>query len=38
MVFEGFIRSDEEVGVSKVLGAATLTYMAAARISVIKLV
>ncbi|MGB8954926.1 MAG: zinc metallopeptidase [Tumebacillaceae bacterium] len=29
MVSEGFIRNDEEQGVSKVLGAAALTYVAA---------
>lgn len=38
MVSEGFIRRDEEVGVSKVLGAAALTYVAAALISALELV
>jgi Predicted Zn-dependent protease len=38
MVSEGFIRGDEEAGVSKVLGAAALTYVAAALISVLELV
>jgi hypothetical protein len=38
MVSEGFIRSDEEAGVNKVLGAAALTYVAAALISMLELV
>lgn len=37
MVAEGFIRNDEEHGVNKVLGAAALTYVAAALISVLEL-
>ncbi|RUS47735.1 zinc metallopeptidase [Cohnella sp. AR92] len=38
MVAEGFIRNDEERGVSKVLNAAALTYVAAALISLLELV
>lgn len=38
MVSEGFIRSDEERGVAKVLNAAALTYVAAALISLLELV
>jgi Zn-dependent membrane protease YugP len=34
----GFIRNVEEEGVRKVLGAAALTYVAAAMISVLELV
>lgn len=37
MVSEGFIRSDEEQGVAKVLNAAALTYVAAALISLLEL-
>lgn len=37
MVAEGFIRNEEERGVNKVLGAAALTYVAAALISVLEL-
>lgn len=37
MVSEGFIRSDEERGVAKVLNAAALTYVAAALISLLEL-
>ena len=38
MVAEGFIRSDEERGVAKVLNAAALTYVGAALISLLELV
>jgi Zn-dependent membrane protease YugP len=38
MVQMGFIRNTEEEGVSKVLNAAALTYVAAALISVLELV
>lgn len=38
MVKMGFIRNNEESGVNKVLGAAALTYVAAALISVLELV
>jgi len=38
MVAEGFIRSDEERGVAKVLNAAALTYVAAALISLLELI
>lgn len=38
MVSEGFIRKEEEHGVDKVLGAAALTYVAAALISVLELI
>ncbi len=38
MVAEGFIRSDEERGVAKVLNAAALTYVAAALIALLELV
>ncbi|MEI7027475.1 zinc metallopeptidase [Paenibacillus sp. y28] len=37
MISEGFIRSDEEPGVAKVLNAAALTYVAAALISLLEL-
>lgn len=37
MVAEGFIRSDEERGVAKVLNAAALTYVGAALISLLEL-
>jgi len=37
MISEGFIRSDEEGGVAKVLNAAALTYVAAALISLLEL-
>ncbi|GED67680.1 putative membrane protease YugP [Brevibacillus reuszeri] len=37
MVSMGFIRNSEEAGASKVLGAAALTYVAAALISVLEL-
>ena len=37
MVQEGFIRNDEERGVSKVLNAAALTYVAAAVYSLLEL-
>lgn len=37
MVAEGFIRNEEERGVNKVLGAAALTYVAAALISLLEL-
>jgi uncharacterized protein len=37
MISEGMIRNDEERGVNKVLGAAALTYVAAALISVLEL-
>lgn len=37
MVSEGFIRNEEESGVNKVLGAAALTYVAAALISLLEL-
>ncbi|MED4602783.1 zinc metallopeptidase [Paenibacillus validus] len=37
MISSGFIRNHEEKGVSKVLGAAALTYVAAALISVLQL-
>jgi len=37
MVSAGFIRQDEERGVNKVLGAAALTYVAAAVISMLEL-
>lgn len=37
MVSEGFIRNTEERGVNKVLGAAALTYVAAALISLLEL-
>jgi len=37
MVSEGFIRSDEERGVAKVLNAAALTYVAAALIALLQL-
>ncbi|MCM3635445.1 MULTISPECIES: zinc metallopeptidase [Paenibacillus] len=38
MVAEGFIRSDEERGVAKVLNSAALTYVAAALLSLIELI
>ncbi len=38
MVSEGVIRNDEEYGVNKVLGAAALTYVAAALISLLELI
>jgi hypothetical protein len=38
MVAEGFIRSDEERGVAKVLNAAALTYVGAALISLLELI
>ncbi|WP_400164759.1 zinc metallopeptidase [Brevibacillus sp. TJ4] len=38
MIKMGFIRNDEESGASKVLGAAALTYVAAALISVLELI
>lgn len=38
MVSEGFIRSDEERGVAKVLNSAALTYVAAALLSLLELV
>jgi hypothetical protein len=38
MVSEGFIRNDEERGVTKVLNAAALTYVAAALISLLELI
>lgn len=38
MVKMGFIRNEEESGASKVLGAAALTYVAAALISVLELI
>lgn len=38
MVAEGFIRSDEEHGVAKVLNAAALTYVGAALISLLELI
>lgn len=38
MISEGFISSDEERGVAKVLNAAALTYVAAALISLLELV
>ncbi|TVX92587.1 zinc metallopeptidase [Paenibacillus agilis] len=38
MISEGFIRNDEEQGVSKVLNAAALTYVAAALISLLELI
>jgi hypothetical protein len=38
MISEGFIRSDEERGVAKVLNAAALTYVAAALISLLELI
>ncbi|GAX89024.1 zinc metallopeptidase [Effusibacillus lacus] len=38
MISEGFIRNEEERGVSKVLGAAALTYVAAALISLLELI
>jgi len=38
MVAEGFIRSDEERGVAKVLNSAALTYVAAALLSLLELV
>ncbi|TGV03673.1 peptidase, partial [Mesorhizobium sp. M00.F.Ca.ET.186.01.1.1] len=37
MVRMGFIRNEEERGASRVLGAAALTYVAAALISVLEL-
>lgn len=37
MIAEGFIRSDEERGVAKVLNAAALTYVAAALIALLQL-
>ncbi|WP_020616924.1 zinc metallopeptidase [Paenibacillus daejeonensis] len=37
MISEGFIRSEEEGGVAKVLNAAALTYVAAALISLLEL-
>jgi len=37
MISTGVLRSDEEYGVNKVLGAAALTYVAAALISVLEL-
>ncbi|BCJ86913.1 zinc metallopeptidase [Effusibacillus dendaii] len=37
MISEGFIRNEEERGVNQVLGAAALTYVAAALISVLEL-
>lgn len=38
MVSEGFITNEEELGVSKVLNAAALTYVAAALISMLELI
>ncbi|GIP15390.1 putative membrane protease YugP [Paenibacillus montaniterrae] len=38
MVAEGFIRTDEERGVAKVLNSAALTYVAAALLSLLELV
>lgn len=38
MVAEGFIRSDEERGVAKVLNSAALTYVAAALLSLLELI
>ncbi|WP_018130934.1 zinc metallopeptidase [Effusibacillus pohliae] len=38
MLSEGFIRNEEERGVNQVLGAAALTYVAAALISLLELV
>lgn len=38
MVAEGFIRTDEEVGVKKVLNSAALTYVAAALLSLLELI
>lgn len=38
MVSEGFIRNQEERGVNKVLGAAALTYVAAALLSLLELI
>ncbi|MDQ0047868.1 Zn-dependent membrane protease YugP [Paenibacillus polymyxa] len=38
MVSEGFIRSDEERGIAKVLNAAALTYVAAALVSLLELI
>jgi Zn-dependent membrane protease YugP len=38
MIAEGFIRNEEERGVNKVLGAAALTYVAAALISLLELI
>lgn len=38
MVSEGFIRSDEERGVAKVLNSAALTYVAAALLSLLELI
>lgn len=38
MISEGFISQDEEHGVKKVLGAAALTYVAAALISLLELI
>lgn len=38
MVSEGFIRNEEERGVNKVLGAAALTYVAAALLSLLELI
>lgn len=38
MVSEGFIRQDEEQGVNKVLGAAALTYVAAALMALFELI
>jgi Zn-dependent membrane protease YugP len=37
LIAEGIIRNEEERGVEKVLGAAALTYVAAALISVLEL-
>ena len=37
MVSEGFIRNEEEHGVSKVLNAAALTYVAAALYALLEL-
>lgn len=38
MISEGFIRSDEERGVAKVLNSAALTYVAAALLSLLELI
>ncbi|MFC4766714.1 zinc metallopeptidase [Effusibacillus consociatus] len=38
MISEGFIRNHEERGVNKVLGAAALTYVAAALLSLLELI
>jgi len=38
MISEGFIRSDEEGGVAKVLNSAALTYVAAALLSLVELI